>query len=306
MIDIKKNPETVGKLKVGTSSATPADGEVLANVVKSVDGDDYIKIDADTGQVAMYRTGNYIDFLKASSTFKIRGPGYTDFLTIDSNGNVTANGETTIEDFGSYRNLVLRRAQGTSASPTTIANTQTLGKLSFRGYTGSVYREGAAIAGKVSAHVGGDEIPSSLIFYTAADGATSPTVRLEIDNTGLASFSNGITIAGANNWSHITSPNDQSLSLADDSQIQLADVRAGAMLIHIYEQSAGHGAVIFATYFGQPELIAGSSTYFDVADTDGKICVIKSSSSHDVYLKNRRGSSKNFNVLVTAGVLDDF
>jgi len=31
MIDIKKNPETVGKLKVGTSSATPADGELLVS-----------------------------------------------------------------------------------------------------------------------------------------------------------------------------------------------------------------------------------------------------------------------------------
>ena len=33
MIDIKKNPETVGKLKVGTSSATPADGEIIADKV---------------------------------------------------------------------------------------------------------------------------------------------------------------------------------------------------------------------------------------------------------------------------------
>ena len=33
MIDIKKNPETVGKLKVGTSSATPADGSIVADKV---------------------------------------------------------------------------------------------------------------------------------------------------------------------------------------------------------------------------------------------------------------------------------
>ena len=136
--------------------------------------------------------------------------------------------------------------------------------------------------------------------------STGGTERMRISSTGLASFSNGVTVSGANNWSHLTSSNDQSLSLADDAQIQLADVEAGAMMIHIYDRGAGHGAVIFATYFGQPELVAGSSTYFDVADTDGKICVIKSSSSHDVYLKNRRGSTKQFSVLVTAGVLDDF
>ena len=33
MITIKKNPETVGKLKVGTSSATPADGDIVADKV---------------------------------------------------------------------------------------------------------------------------------------------------------------------------------------------------------------------------------------------------------------------------------
>jgi hypothetical protein len=148
--------------------------------------------------------------------------------------------------------------------------------------------------------------PTAFEFQTCPSGSESPQTRLVIDSTGLASFSNGITVSGANNWSHITSSNDQSLSVADDAQVQLADVEAGAMMIHVYDRGAGHGAVIFATYFGQPELVAGSSTYFDVSDTDGKICVIKSNSSHDVYLKNRRGSTKQFSVLVTAGVLDDF
>ena len=179
--------------RIGTSAATPADGEVVATSVKAetyrsarTDGDVYIQAATASDFVAI---GTQV----SSNLLKVTGDGNVDV----SDGNLSVNGDATIERFGSYRNLVLRRAQGTSASPTTIANTQTLGKLSFRGYTGSVYREGAAIAGKVSAHVGGDEIPSSLIFYTAADGATSPTVRLEIDNTGLATFSNGIALQTA-------------------------------------------------------------------------------------------------------------
>ena len=177
-------------------------------------------------------------------------------------------------------------------------------KLSFYTPHNDASFEGASIAAKKENQSDTNEA-TSLTFSTCPDGGTN-TERLTINSTGLASFSNGITVSGTNNWSHITSSNDQSLSIADDAQVQLADVEAGAMMIHIYDRGAGHGAVIFATYFGQPELVAGSSTYFDVADTDGKICVIKSSSSHDVYLKNRRGSTKQFSVLVTAGVLDDF
>ena len=36
MITIKKNPETVGKLKVGTSAATPADGDIIASGMVTV------------------------------------------------------------------------------------------------------------------------------------------------------------------------------------------------------------------------------------------------------------------------------
>lgn len=63
--------------------------ELEAGKITSEVGSDYIKVDADTGQIAMYRTGNYIDFLKSGSTFKIRGPGYSDFLTISSTGLAT-------------------------------------------------------------------------------------------------------------------------------------------------------------------------------------------------------------------------
>ena len=130
--------------------------------------------------------------------------------------------------------------------------------------------------------------------------------RMSISATGLASFLNGVTVDGENNWGHISGKNSTSLSLADDAQVQLADTEAGAMMIHIYDRGSGAGAVIFATYFGQPELVAGSTNYFDVADTDGKYCVIKSSSSHDVYFKNRSGTTRNFRILVTAGVIDNF
>ena len=49
MIDIKKNPETVGKLKVGTSAATPADGELLVsgNLGVGCDPDTKVEVNGD-------------------------------------------------------------------------------------------------------------------------------------------------------------------------------------------------------------------------------------------------------------------
>jgi len=165
--------------RIGTSAATPADGQIITGDLKS-----------DNGQLDWARNST-----GSALTVTQSGSGPAAVLTggdVDiADGDLSVNGEATIERFASYRNLTLQRAQGTSASPTTIANGQTLGKLSFKGYTGSVYREGAAIAGKVSAGVSGDEIPSSLIFYTAADGATSATERLTIDSAGRLKVTEG-------------------------------------------------------------------------------------------------------------------
>jgi len=107
-------------------------------------------------------------------------------VTTTVTGDLTVDGHGTFKRFANYRNLTIQRAQGTSAAPTTIANNQTLGKLSFQGYTGSVYREGASIAGKVTAGVSGDEIPSSLLFLHGS-GWRNITNR-KIDNRSYRSI----------------------------------------------------------------------------------------------------------------------
>ena len=142
-------------------------------------------------------TSNDVTSPNLSTRMKLNTTGLTLYGTLTGttatfSGDLTVDGGGTFKRFANYRNLTLQRAQGTSAAPATVGNGQTLGKLSFQGYTGSVYREGASIAGKVTAGVSGDEIPSSLLFYTAADGATSPTVRLTIDHTGASTFTGAL------------------------------------------------------------------------------------------------------------------
>ena len=213
------------------------------------------------------------------SDIRLATDGTTHF-TLDSSGDSTFSGDVKITGTNPALGLY-----STNSSPQV-----NLGNAAGTNHW-SIYETVAA-----------DGSQGSLNFYDAV----STSSRLTISSTGLASFSNGITVAGENNWAHISGTDSKSLSLADDAQIQISDNEAGAMMIQIYDRGSGAGGVIFATYYGQPELVAGSTAYFDVADTDGKFCVIKSNSSHDVYFKNRGGATKQFRIIVTAGVLDNF
>jgi hypothetical protein len=335
MIDIKKNPETLNKLKVGTTAATPADGEltVSGNVtvgggtasslvsggdspVLSIGGTDSGLVTGEKAGAISFITsdGSYtttysdgicgeITSVSDSATGAAYGLAFHTATTTGTNRaerlRISSTGTATISK--PQQETTGAAFSGAALKLLPSSTTNTTGVSSIALSTSADDNHGFLISG----HRAGTNGQPTLRISTHFNSDTG-AVALTINNDKLAQFYNGITVSGANNWSHITSSNDQSLSIADDAQVQLADVEAGAMMIHIYDRGAGHGAVIFATYFGQPELVAGSSTYFDVADTDGKICVIKSSSSHDVYLKNRRGSTKQFSVLVTAGVLDDF
>ena len=87
--------------------------------------------------------------------------------------------------------------------------------------------------------------------------------------------------------------------IADDSTTTLLDSECGACLIHVYDNSTGDGAVYFATYQGGTQIIARDrSSLFSTSDEDGKYCLYKSSSSHNLVFKNRIGSTRSMSILI--------
>ena len=290
-------------LAVGTGPVAPADGQVV--IGPGTGGDDPKMIVGGEGN-AQLRV-RHIDGKGStnSDTGKLFLNHYsTSDIAMAVGGGDVSVGTSAIDANVGAKKMQLEGSASTSVGPEMLLHNPAQGggaasMLTFGGKASGTEGYTAAIK---ATNTGTLTIGTS----SASSGFSEPAADLTIDSTGLASFSNGVTVAGANNWAHISGTDSKSLSLADDAQIQLADNEAGAMMIHIYDRGSGAGAVIFATYFGQPELVAGSSTYFDVADTDGKYCVIKSSSSHDVYFKNRSGTTRQFRILVTAGVLDNF
>jgi hypothetical protein len=132
----------------------------------------------------------------AATATSISGPVFTldnAFNTIT--GTVGTFGAVA---FGNSPTLTLRRAQGTSGSPTNITSGITLGGLSFAGYnsdgtyyTGAVVRAVSEEAWSTAAYRG-----SRLEFLTAATASgTAVAVRALIDNAG--NFYVGATAAAA-------------------------------------------------------------------------------------------------------------
>lgn len=125
-------------------------------------------------------------------------PDSTPFV-ITNNGSIIAGGltgtygvnfqsqnsyqETAFDSvLGSY--LHLRRAANSLTSPSIVASGNILGELDFEGYDGSAYRIAASISAAVDGTPGTNDMPGRLVFSTTADGASSPTERLRIDNAG--------------------------------------------------------------------------------------------------------------------------
>ena len=105
--------------------------------------------------------------------------------TLDVTGAVTANAAIAASTFAASTSLNISRAQGSKGSPSAMANGQQIGALNYNGYTSSGgYRTGANIIASVTAGVSGDELPSSLLFGTTADGGNDPTTRMIIDEAG--------------------------------------------------------------------------------------------------------------------------
>ena len=81
--------------------------------------------------------------------------------------------------------LSFTKSRGASVGTNTaVLNNDNLGILQFRGADGTGYIQGASISAQVDGTPGANDMPGRLVFSTTADGASSPTERMRIKNTG--------------------------------------------------------------------------------------------------------------------------
>jgi hypothetical protein len=92
---------------------------------------------------------------------------------------------------------------------------------------------------------------------------------------------------------------NDAITVADDATLTLTDAECGAVLVHVYDNNEGDGAVFFASYYGGTTIIhAEFNTNFATSDVDGKYCLFKSSGSPTVTFKNRTGSAKSMTFML--------
>lgn len=94
--------------------------------------------------------------------------------------------------------LHLRKSRGTFASPTTIVTGDTIGRLIGSGYDGTGWLEMGSIDIMSTGTIGTNRIPTTMLFKTATDAATSVlTTALTLGADQSATFAG--TVAGAFN-----------------------------------------------------------------------------------------------------------
>jgi len=103
----------------------------------------------------------------------------------------TTNTAKTLSVFGNTGDqfsggiVVLGASRGTSAGSNTIVQSgDELGVLSFQGSDGTEPVDAARITAFVDGTPGANDMPGRLVFSTTADGAASPTPRMQINNLG--------------------------------------------------------------------------------------------------------------------------
>lgn len=90
-------------------------------------------------------------------------------------------------------------ASGTNASRTAVSNSRAGLTLSGILHNGTGYSTGATITlgTDSSGTVSGTSMPGRISFLTTANGATTATERMSINNAGLVTMNNDLTVSGA-------------------------------------------------------------------------------------------------------------
>jgi hypothetical protein len=124
----------------------------------------------------------------------------TGVFQIETATDSADNGVTIINNGTFTPRLRLGLSKGTGiGSDTIVQSGDGLGTIQFVGNDETNFVLAAAINGVVDGTPGTDDMPGRLMFYTTADGASSPTERMRIDSRGFLKASSNasfVNLAG--------------------------------------------------------------------------------------------------------------
>ena len=151
-----------GKMEFGRSTANDASAAWISDLAILPSGDVCI------GTITPSSNNNY-------------GTGD---LNVENNTFASAQIFSHNSTVGNYSFLGLGKSSGTGASPTIVVAQETVASIGYYGYDGSGYKRLASIDGVVDGTPGAGDMPGRLTFSTTVDGASTPTERMRISNSG--------------------------------------------------------------------------------------------------------------------------
>ena len=175
--------------------------------------------------------------------------------------------------------LTLRKADGTEAVPALVDDNAVLGTVSFQGYDGSGFHEGARIEARVDGTASdGTDMPGELTFWTVPDASATAVQRLTIDDAGQV----GIGIAAPTYPFSVSDGTDQIGLTANgtDAELNWTD---GALILQT-DEAATHGVVQIkgqgASNRGQLRIYNNAETeytFFEQSGSDAYLSIVGAS-----------------------------
>jgi hypothetical protein len=191
-LDIRGGTEVNAQVYADSAGATRADLRLRVN---NTTGDNYITFGDstafDVGRIQYNHNSDYMAFyVNSSEDMRITSNGNVGIGTATPQSilHIEANGYTnqTIRSAGAFAGsyILAQRSKGTLESKTALGIDDYAGGLLFSGYDGTNFINLAGVYGIVNGTPGTNDMPGALAFSTTADGSSTITERMRIDNTG--------------------------------------------------------------------------------------------------------------------------
>jgi len=276
-VEFTSNVDVPGTFDV--AGAGTFDTTLTVTGVISADGK--VKFPAGTAAAPSFYSGTDTDtglYFSAADEVSV-ATGGTQRVVFDSSGRVIV-GTTTAPLNGVGALIQESAASGCSfvmhRNDTTVINDDSLGLIRFYSNAGSSNQEHARISGLCDGAAGADDKPGKLVFYTTADGASSPSERLRIDSSGrvaIGTSSPGSYDPSASNLVVGSASGDEGITIAagtsSSSAIDFADGTSGSAAYTgriLYQHSADaltlhtNGGIERVRIDSSGRLLVGTST----------------------------------------------
>jgi len=169
----------------GTPGANDMPGRIVLSTTKDGQSSPTAAVTIDSSQRLLVGTSSSV------SNVYLGGNAHQQPVQVVTATNSYANGLTALNysasGFAPVISLGLSKSNSLGSN-TAVASGDDLGIINFTGNDGTNFRSGAFILAAADGGVSTGDLPTRLVFSTTADGASSPTERMRISNSGFTNL----------------------------------------------------------------------------------------------------------------------